>query len=266
MNIFKSEISLNTIVSVVFVPYGCGRPLHKDRPTHGFAFNVGCDVTYHFETGETLVCHADELIYLPKGANYTAKFDNEQSNVNTGVYAVNFLLNNNEAFSPKTIQVKAKTTLHAAFSKMNVAWRKKDVAYRDDCFSLFYKILKTIKTDLANYAPMQKLRDVLAPALRFIDERHTTEQITSAQLASLCNVSEPYLRKLFHNLFGVSPIVYIRNLKIEYAKELLLSAEYSVTEIAMITGFNDAAYFSREFKKATGITPNGYATLFKAKQ
>ena len=144
-----------------------------------------------------------------------------------------------------------------------MAWRKKEVGYKEDCFSRIYSIIKTLKTDLSHYIPNKKAREILAPALSQIDDCHLTETITTAQLAKLCNISEPYLRKLFQNLFGVSPIVYIRNLKIDYAKELLLFGEYSVTEVAMMSGFNDSAYFSREFKKATGVSPNGYATAFK---
>ena len=265
MDFFNEEVVINKIVAVVFVPHGRGKPVHRNRPTHGFAFNFGCATTYRFDTGETLVCRANELIYLPKGANYTVKpDDNTQKNV--GVYAVNFLLENEKNFPPKLISVKSQTTLLSLFTKLSMAWRKKEVGYQEECFSRIYSIIKTLKTDLSHYIPAKKSREILAPALLHIDNYHLTETITTAQLAKLCNISEPYLRKLFQNLFGVSPIVYIRNLKIEYAKELLLSAEYSVTEIAMMTGFNDAAYFSREFKKATGISPNGYATLFKAKQ
>lgn len=77
-------------------------------------------------------------------------------------------------------------------------------------------------------------------------------------LAELCGVSEVYLRRAFRNAFGVSPAVYMRNKRIAYAKELLLSGEYSVTDVAMLSGFNDTAYFAREFKKATGVSPIAY--------
>ena len=44
----------------------------------------------------------------------------------------------------------------------------------------------------------------------------------------------------------------------KYAKELLRSGERSVTDVAILSGFNDAAYFSREFKKIEGVSPTEY--------
>jgi two-component system response regulator YesN len=40
--------------------------------------------------------------------------------------------------------------------------------------------------------------------------------------------------------------------------ELLLTGEYSVSEVAGLAGFNDISYFSREFKRATGVSPSEY--------
>ena len=67
-----------------------------------------------------------------------------------------------------------------------------------------------------------------------------------------------YLRKLFNIAFSVSPSNYIRNMRINYAKELLCTGEYSITSVAALSGFNSVVYFSREFKKATGVPPNKY--------
>ena len=50
----------------------------------------------------------------------------------------------------------------------------------------------------------------------------------------------------------------MRRLRIAYARDLLGSGEYSVTDAAMLSGFNDAAYFSREFKKEVGVSPKEY--------
>lgn len=99
---------------------------------------------------------------------------------------------------------------------------------------------------------------MIEPALKYIDENYTGENISVAHLASLCGVSETYLRRLFRTAFSASPAIYMRNMRIKYAKRLLRSGEYSVTDAAMLSGFSDAAYFSREFKRSVGMSPSEY--------
>ena len=51
---------------------------------------------------------------------------------------------------------------------------------------------------------------------------------------------------------------YLQKVRITKARELLKTQDRSITQIAMDTGFNDAAYFSLIFRKQTGITPSEY--------
>jgi AraC family transcriptional regulator len=72
-------------------------------------------------------------------------------------------------------------------------------------------------------------------------------------------VSEAYLRRVFLRIYGRSPLEYINGLRIERAKEMLLSGLYSIGDIAFNCGFSDAKYFSTAFKRITGRTPSDYA-------
>jgi YesN/AraC family two-component response regulator len=51
---------------------------------------------------------------------------------------------------------------------------------------------------------------------------------------------------------------YIRKHRIEKAKELMANSQYSLTEIAYLTGFSDQSHFTRIFKKHTGKNPSSY--------
>ena len=82
-----------------------------------------------------------------------------------------------------------------------------------------------------------------------------------SELAKMCNISEVYFMRLFLSEFGISATVYIRNKRLDFAKDLLDSGEYSVTDAAFISGFNDTSYFSREFKKRFGIVPSNAKTV-----
>ena len=98
----------------------------------------------------------------------------------------------------------------------------------------------------------------ISPALHYIETNYTSETISLPYLAQLCGISEPHMRKLFNSACSVSPSVYIRHMRLNYAKELLRTGEYSVTTAALMAAFNNTTYFAREFKKATGVSPNKY--------
>ena len=70
-----------------------------------------------------------------------------------------------------------------------------------------------------------------------------------------------HMRRLFREQTGKTPCEYLTHLRIKTAKKYLSSREitnYSVTEIATMVGFNDVSYFSRLFKKSTGISPSDF--------
>ena len=58
---------------------------------------------------------------------------------------------------------------------------------------------------------------------------------------------------------------YFKNLKIDEAKIMIREGEYNFTEIAHRLGYSSIHYFSRHFKKATGMTPSEYAYSVKIK-
>ena len=262
MELLKNKLVISKIALSVFVPYGCGKPVHKNRPTHGFAFNVGCDTTYRFDTGETLTCHSGELIYLPQLSNYTVNSIAPKKDKSEGVYAINFLFVDDKiSFPPMVIKVKAKEEILSCFIRANNACTKGNLSFYEETFIELYRIIKILKNETLHYSAMGKILKTLNPALQYIENNYTQENISISHLSTLCKVSEPYLRKLFNDVFSTSPALYIRNMRIRYAKTLLKSGEYSITDVAMLSGFNDSSYFSREFKKATGISPKEYLTL-----
>lgn len=72
--------------------------------------------------------------------------------------------------------------------------------------------------------------------------------------------SVDYLRALFKKKFGMTPTAYFANLKISYAKNLFdaYGGKLKVNEIALMCGYADALYFSKIFKKTTGLSPMQY--------
>lgn len=84
------------------------------------------------------------------------------------------------------------------------------------------------------------------------------EDISVDMLASVACVTKPYMIRLFTKNFGISPLQYINQKKVERAQLLLITGDVPVKEVAYQLGFNDHSYFIRLFKKLMGVTPMEY--------
>ncbi|NOU66615.1 helix-turn-helix domain-containing protein [Paenibacillus sp. LMG 31461] len=82
------------------------------------------------------------------------------------------------------------------------------------------------------------------------------------ELAKELHMNPTYVSNHFKELFGKSPILLHREIKIAKAKSLLEMARMNITEISNSLGFNDIQTFTRLFKKYTGISPSQYKGLF----
>lgn len=81
---------------------------------------------------------------------------------------------------------------------------------------------------------------------------------TVAELAELCGISARHLHRQFLALTGKTVSGYIEARRIERAKDLLAEREAPIKTIALACGFTHGASFSRAFRRATGLTPQGY--------
>ncbi|MCO7175359.1 AraC family transcriptional regulator [Sporolactobacillus kofuensis] len=84
---------------------------------------------------------------------------------------------------------------------------------------------------------------------------HLHSQITVHNLAHRALMSEAHFCRTFKKLYGKPVVSYINALRVDQAEDLLQTSPYTITEIALKVGFNDANYFSRVYKKQKGITP-----------
>ncbi len=91
----------------------------------------------------------------------------------------------------------------------------------------------------------------------YLDE-HFREQIRIDDLAHQVYLSHSQVIRLFRCYLGTTPIEYVENRRIEYAKIMLKNTRLPIREIAEQSGFSDEHYFSGYFKKKTGISPRTY--------
>ncbi|MDN4493987.1 helix-turn-helix domain-containing protein [Ureibacillus aquaedulcis] len=89
--------------------------------------------------------------------------------------------------------------------------------------------------------------------------KHLYTKITLEKLGKHTGVNPSYLSHSFMKEMGIPVSEYIQVQRIEEAKKLLLHATYTVSEISSLLNFNDQSYFTKIFKKHTGMTPRQFS-------
>ncbi|WP_278883876.1 AraC family transcriptional regulator [[Ruminococcus] torques] len=102
------------------------------------------------------------------------------------------------------------------------------------------------------------------PILKCIDYIHNRlhEQLTIKELADLVNLNPNYLSALFKRETGQSITEYIRNMRLDAAKNMLKYSDISYAEIASILNFSSQSHFTKVFREKTGYTPKEYRQTF----
>ena len=98
---------------------------------------------------------------------------------------------------------------------------------------------------------------------RYLQE-HLAEEVSLSVLAEEFHLSAQYISQLFKNEIGVGFLTYLTNIRMERAKQLLLSTSLSIAEVSEQSGYGDYRVFTKVFKKAEGITPSQYRRDFIA--
>ncbi len=101
------------------------------------------------------------------------------------------------------------------------------------------------------------MRDIVKEAALYID-RNYYEELSLVSLASKYCVESSYFSRVFKQETGKNLTLYIADKRIEKAKEIMCQPEISMNEIAFMVGYDDYTYFSKVFKKMTGVSPREY--------
>ena len=94
-------------------------------------------------------------------------------------------------------------------------------------------------------------------ALTFIEQNYS-RGITVGEIAANCGLSRSHLYRLFMSHVGQSPNGYLTRLRVDKAAALLRGNGLSVSEAAYSAGFSDPFYFSRVFRRVTGLSPSRF--------
>jgi transcriptional regulator GlxA family with amidase domain len=89
-------------------------------------------------------------------------------------------------------------------------------------------------------------------------ETHLSESIDVAELAAIAGLSVFHFARQFKQSAGIAPHHYLIKRRVERAREMLACTDFSLSEIAIATGFSDQSHFARHFRQMLGTTPGQF--------
>ena len=223
----------------------------KKRSCNGFLYITQGNCRYAFAGGE-FALSPGSVVYLPMESRHELTITSEAIEF----YRVDFTLKAEGELvffsdSPLKLTGDASQKCGEAIRALEAECRFENstVAKTELLCAVFRELQK--HTESRRHARLQ-------PAVQEL-HAHLTEGIDCRKLAALCYLSTAQFYQLFRAEYGMTPLAYRDALLVRRAEILLASGEVSVGEAAELLGFSALAYFSRFFKKHTGVSPTAYA-------
>jgi two-component system response regulator YesN len=107
----------------------------------------------------------------------------------------------------------------------------------------------------------KKANSIIEKANQFIKD-HYSEDISLEDVAKEVNLSSYYFSRFYKDMSGIGFSDKLVNIRIDKARELLKKEELTIKDVANMVGYMEPNYFSKIFKKATGITASDYKKMF----
>ena len=222
----------------------------KNRDRWGIAIKYEGETQYQNQ-GQNYRSDKNHLVILPKGCDYEwvclqaghfcmLEFEAEQ----TCDRIFSFPVRNSDGILKIFKELEYKRTLR--FSNVEL----------ESLRETYEILLRLLESGQKRYLPANK-QEKIQPALDFLAQNYA-QSVRNEQLAALTSLSTVYFRKLFTEVCGMSPIVYLHELRIQKAQEMLQSDFGSMGEIAQSLGYLNIYDFSRTFKKHTGVSPSNF--------
>lgn len=257
--ILEEDLNLKFLSSV----YGCNIDTKKTyfcaKNTRQYnRFFYICDGTFYItpKGNKEIKVQSNEFILIPCGIEYKAHWKGE----NCKYFCVNFSSAGDKCdlgLNNEILLEKDETGAYLSwFKEIHKTWQESKLGYKLHCNAIFFEILRFMYISGIKDKASKGCYPILNSILYL--ENNYTKDITTDDLAKLCNMSTSNFRRYFRHYSDYPPITYRNILRIKKAAQLLKTNEYSISEAANEVNIDDLYYFSKMFKKVFGVSPKKY--------
>ncbi len=248
-SLYISEISL---VNRYLLPQKSYPIRNLCRFHHGLMYTLHGTETYNFYN-KKINAVPGSVLYLPKGEQYTIELEGDVSRV----IVVDFETEQKIGCEPFCIKFSSEDEIRKTFLEMEKLW----IENKDESLSMiksrFYNVVGLLikrKNTYSNSKNYEKIKS----SVEYLHSHYTEPDFRIETLFEQANISPRYFETLFFKEFNQTPKEYVTALKIKLAKELLLGEKYTVSDVALKSGYSDVYHFSKTFKAKTGYTPSEF--------
>ncbi|HLT87791.1 MAG TPA: AraC family transcriptional regulator [Sphingobacterium sp.] len=167
---------------------------------------------------------------------------------------------------------KSDTRFRLLFEQLNSLSEKTDLLYRMRSelviLEIIFHQIESLAVESRNTKQIIVMKDHYDKILlaKEIIEEDLSENHSIPELAKQVGTNVQYLKKYFKQYFGKTVMGYITEKKMEYAKELILTGNHRVSDVARMTGYKHPTHFTTAFKKHFGFIPNSLKYSFLLQQ
>ncbi len=169
-------------------------------------------------------------------------------------------------------KIKNFSLLLEQFKRLEYLFNFGDSSQHSSCRGIFLEILLSLLADKFTASESCTHNQVLSKndlsstirrQLSKLAEQPASEPIMVQEFLERSGLSYAHQSRVFKKCYGITPLQYITELRMTRAKLLLRDSNNSISQIALILGYDNLGYFSRTFKKSFGISPKDFRTRVK---
>ena len=131
-------------------------------------------------------------------------------------------------------------------------------SYLEQFLILLMRSAENQTTSTREFEPLFDKSEALYETILAYFHQNIASHLTTEQICKDNLISEAQLKKMFHKHGQCGAMEFFNRLKIEKAKELIRTRQFTFSQIADQLGYSSIHYFSRQFKKITGMSPTEY--------